>query len=363
MSTAPNAPLHLLIVDDEATNLAVLVAIASKLPGCSVEGLRDPLTALARAKAAPFDLVIVDYRMPGMDGVAFISTLSTEPGYETVPFVMVTADHDRAVRLAAISAGATDFLTKPIDAIEFRARASNLLKLRRAQLQLAERADWLAQEVHKATSAIAAREEEVIWRLAKAIEFRDGGTGEHISRVARVAQLIAEQLGLDATAQRTIYLAAPLHDVGKIGVADAILSKPGRLSPDETSAMREHVRIGETILAGGSSDLIHVAEAIAATHHEKWDGSGYPRGLKSTSIPLEGRIAAVADVFDALCSARPYKAAWPPDRARAEILAGSGSHFDPACVAAFEQNWPKICAVLNQGTTTTGEPVRTESAA
>ena len=127
--------------------------------------------------------------------------------------------------------------------------------------------------------------------------------------------------------------------------------------------MREHVRIGETILAGGSSDLIHVAEAIAATHHEKWDGSGYPRGLKSTSIPLEGRIAAVADVFDALCSARPYKAAWPPDRARAEILAGSGSHFDPACVAAFEQNWPKICAALNQGTTTTGEPVRTESAA
>jgi putative two-component system response regulator len=343
-----NVPkLNILIIDDSKSSRAMLRHIlASSLEDCSIEICLHPADALERSRIVQFDLVLLDYVMPGMDGVGVTRALRATEAYRLVPIVMVTSDVNRDVRLDAIAAGATDFINKPFDPAELQARVRNLLTLRKAQLELAGRALWLAAEVEAATRHIVEREEEVIWRLARAIEYRDSGTGEHVSRVADVCRLIAEGLGLDAERSRIIYLASPLHDIGKIGISDAILSKPGRLTPAEMEIMRGHVKIGVSILENGSSDLVRIAAIIAASHHEKWDGTGYPERLAGETIPLEGRIAAIADVFDALCSERPYKPAWPIEKAYAEIIACSGSHFDPQCVAAFQAKWPEIQNVM-----------------
>ncbi len=334
--------MRVLIVDDNATNLMLLKIIAQRVEGVSVEGCGTPLRALEMLRAGAYDLILVDYVMPEMNGSDLIRAIRSIEHYAVVPIVMITGENDRQVRLDAISAGATDFLNKPVDPIELRARLGNLLALRRAQRDLANHAQWLEREVAKATRHLNEREEEVIWRLSRAIEFRDGGTGEHISRVATVSRLIAEGLGCNTEFCRTIYLAAPLHDVGKVGIPDAILSKPGRLTEDEMAKMREHVMLGQRILAGGESSLIRFAEHIVASHHERWDGKGYPAGLTGEAIPLEGRIVAVADVFDALCSPRPYKSAWSPSDACDEINRCSGGHFDPKVVAAFNARWSDI---------------------
>ena len=335
--------MEICIVEDQLSSLVVLTGTLKRMDEQHhVEGFSVPGIALARCATVAFDLVLVDYMMPGMNGIEMIEALRRLPGYEHVPIIMITAEHDRELRIAAINAGATDFLTKPIDSQELRVRARNLLSLRQAQSALADRAVHLAIEVEKATRKLAEREREVIWRLARAIELRDGNTGDHVSRVATVARLMAEQLGMDRAYCETIFLAAPLHDTGKIGIPDAIVNKPGRLTPDEMSVMRTHTAIGAGILAQGESDLMRLAEEIALTHHEKWDGSGYQSRLSGSDIPLSGRIVAVADVFDALCTERPYKSAWTLEEARAEIHRQSGKHFDPGCVAAFEAKWPEI---------------------
>ncbi len=339
--------MHVLVVEDSAINLAVLTGIISRIPGVRVTGQLDPMAALDLCSRENFDAVLVDYIMPGLNGVAFVRALRADPHTEHVPIVMITADDHRAVRLEAIEAGATDFLQKPVDPHELQVRVGNLLALRSAQLELFNRADWLSHEVEKATASLLAREEEMIWRLARAIEYRDGGTGEHISRVATISLVIAEELGLAADRCRMIYLAAPLHDVGKIGVPDAILNKPSRLLPAERILVERHVAFGGEILQDGDSELIRTAERIAMTHHERWDGTGYPTGLRGEAIPIEGRVTAIADVFEALCSARPYKHAWPVAEARAEILAQSGKHFDPVCVAAFERGWERIAPLMS----------------
>jgi len=338
--------VNILIIDDSRSSLALLGNILSEIEGCSIETFLRPSDAMERSKVVQFDLVLVDYVMPEFDGIEVARALRATEAYRLVPIVMVTSVMDQTVRLQAIAAGATDFVNKPFDRIELQARARNLLALRKAQTELADRALWLAKEVEAATRHLVEREEEVIWRLARAIEYRDGSTGEHVSRVAAVSRLIAEGLGLDAQQCRIIYLASPLHDIGKIGISDAILGKPGRLTDDEMDCMRQHVNIGMSILENGSSDLVRVAAKIAASHHEKWDGTGYPTKLKGEAIPLEGRIAAIADVFDALCSERPYKAAWPVEKAYAEIVACSGSHFDPGCVAAFQLKWQDILELM-----------------
>lgn len=321
-------------------------SIVKQATTAEVDSFLSPRAALASCDLVQYDLVLVDHVMPEMDGVEFTAALRARANYQLVPIIMVTSDTGRQTRIEAIQAGATDFVHKPFDPTELQARVANLLTLRAAQVELADRAAWLAREVELATGHLLAREEEVIWRLARAIEYRDGDTGEHVSRVAQVSQLIAEGIGLEPARCRMIYLAAPLHDIGKIGIADAILGKPGKLTPEELAIMREHVTIGARILERGSSDLIRTAELIAQSHHERWDGTGYPDRLSGTDIPVEARIVAIADVFDALCSERPYKKAWPIERAYAEIMACSGSHFDPACVAAFEAKWRDIEAIM-----------------
>ncbi|HVW93509.1 MAG TPA: HD domain-containing phosphohydrolase [Devosia sp.] len=338
--------MRILIIDDSRSSLAMLAVVIGELPHVDIATFVSPIEALRRSEAEQFDLVLVDHVMPEMDGVEVTRQLRGRDNYRLVPIIMVTSDRDQRVRLDAIGAGATDFVNKPFDRVELLARVRNLLALRKAQIDLADRANWLAREVERATRHLAEREEEVIWRLARAIEYRDGDTGGHVSRVALVCRMIAEGMKLSPERCRMIYLAAPLHDVGKIGIADAILSKPGRLTAEEMAIMRQHVTIGARILESGSSELIRTAEIIALSHHECWDGSGYPNGLSGLDIPIEGRIAAIADVFDALCSARPYKAAWPIDKARAEINALAGTRFDPAGVAAFEARWVDIAAVM-----------------
>lgn len=343
MGERPNeVPMQVAIIEDSTINLTVLCGIVGKMAGVKAHGFSDPVGALASLANQQADLLIVDYIMPGMNGIEFIRAARLLPGYANLPIVMITADVDRSTRLSAIDSGATDFLSKQVEPVELRARVGNLLRLRQAQLVVERRAEELANEVAAATRHLQLREEEIIHRLARAIEFRDNETSAHVGRVALVSRIIAENMGQSPEFSHTLYLAAPLHDVGKIGVPDAILNKPGKLDPAEMAAMRKHVDIGAQILADGDSDLVRMAAAVAAGHHEKWDGTGYPRGAAGTDIPLAARIAAVADVFDALCSPRCYKPAWPVNTARAEILRCVGSHFDPACIAAFEAGWAQI---------------------
>jgi len=338
--------LRVLVVDDSRSSLAFLTQTISRLEGCEVESFLKPSAALARCDEVQFDLVLVDNVMPEIDGLELTRRLRAIESYRLVPIIMVTSDIEPGLRLQAIGAGATDFLNKPFDPVELQARARNLLALRKAQIELADRAQWLAAAVEDATRDLVAREEEIIWRLARAIEYRDGDTGGHVSRVAVISKIIGEAIGLSPERCRILYLAAPLHDIGKIGIADAILGKPGKLTPEELAIMREHVSIGARILEKGGSELIRVAELIAQSHHERWDGTGYPDRLSGEDIPVEARIVAIADVFDALCSTRPYKVAWPIEKAYAEIVRCSGTHFDPKCAEAFISQWSRIERIM-----------------
>ncbi len=338
--------MRVLIVDDSRSSIAMIGSTLQVVTDAEIDSCLHPHEGLERTQAKQYDLLLVDHIMPDMDGIEFTTALRASANYRTVPIIMVTSDMDRTTRIEAIRAGATDFVNKPFDPTELQARVVNLLALRHAQVELADRAAWLSREVDHATAHLLAREEEIIWRLARAIESRVGDTGEHVSRVAQISQLIASGIGLSPGHCRIIYLAAPLHDIGKIAITDAILRKPGKLSPDELQQMRKHVTIGAHILESGTSDLIKTAELIALGHHERWDGGGYPHGLAGTAIPIEARVVAIADVFDALCSERPYKKAWPISKAYDEILSCSGTHFDPGCVEAFRANWCEIEALM-----------------
>lgn len=334
------------VVDDNKTNLHLFRSILQSLSReLEVECFLDPIEALAACATGLPDLIIVDFMMPGMDGHQYIAEVRKLPDAKDTPIVMITAANERSVRHRALELGATDFVTKPVDVIEVKARLSNLLDLRRGTLQLRDRNRWLAEEVAKATSEVAEREHELIIRLSKAAEFRDPETGAHITRMANYSLIIAEGLGLPPEECRLILLAAPMHDVGKLGIPDGILLKPGRLDADEFAIMQTHSTIGHTILRDSPSTLIALGALIALTHHEKYDGTGYPARLAGEAIPLVGRIVAVADVFDALTSERPYKAAWPVDKARAFLEENRGSHFDPACIDAFLQAWDRVLEI------------------
>jgi len=337
--------MQIAIVDDNPVNVTLLKVLARQLPDVeTVEFLESP-KGLAWCQANDPDLLIVDYMMPDMDGMAFIEAFRATPGRELTPILMITASNDTDVKFMALEKGANDLLTKPVDRAEFMARTRNMLALRRSQKELADRAAWLAQEVAKATEAIVARERETVLRLARAAEYRDTETGAHLLRMAHYSQLIARELGWSQADQALILDAAPMHDIGKVGTPDHILLKPGRLDPDEMAIMREHAAIGFEILNGSASPFLQMAAVIAKTHHEKFDGSGYPQQLKGEDIPLVGRIVAVADVFDALTSERPYKKAWEVDKAVDFLKENSGSHFDPQCVTVFLNHFEEVLAI------------------
>jgi len=327
--------MNVLILDDNRINLELLTHMLEGVDGVSTVALDDPVQALDWCSRATPDLVVVDYMMPVMDGLEFLARLRATAGCETVATIMVTAETDRDVRHRALQLGADDFLTKPADRIELRARVRNLLARHRAELDLQARAAALSDAVVEAACAIAASELELVHRMARLAQMRDAETGRHLVRMAHYARVLAAGLGLSLDEQELICAAAPMHDLGKVGIPDHILQKPGRLDAGEMSCMRTHPQIGADILGGSTSPFLQAAATIALSHHEKYDGSGYPAGLAGTDIPLYGRIVAVADVFDALTSARPYKEAWDCERAFALLEEGAGSHFDPSCVRAF----------------------------
>lgn len=337
--------MKVVIIDDTPVNLALMQALVSRVEAGDTLTFSDPEAGLAHCLDVQPDLLIVDFMMPGIDGLELIRRFRAGPGNQDVPILMVTAAHEKEVRYEALESGATDFLAKPIDKNEFIPRVRNMLRLRQHSLGLANRAEELAEAVDRAVFDIHERERDTVTRLAKAAEFRDPETGSHIQRMAHFSAMIGRELALDAATCDMLLSAAPMHDVGKLGTPDAILLKPGRLTPDEFEIMKRHAAIGHEILKDSASPVLHMAAEIALTHHEKFDGSGYPRGLSGDDIPLIGRIVAVADVFDALTSARPYKRPWTLEDARAYLEQGRGAHFDPVCVDVFLARWDEVMAI------------------
>lgn len=336
------------IVDDTPLNLTLMETMVRRLPGCRALPFSDPRPGLSWCESNEPDLIIVDYMMPGLDGLEFIRRVRSCHDRDDVPILMVTANNERRTRYDALESGANDFLTKPIDLHEFEPRVRNMLKLREAHLQTQQRAETLAEAVRLATAEIHARERETITRLARAAEFRDPETGAHIQRMSHYAAMIARRMGCDGETTEAILQAAPMHDVGKLGIPDYILLKAGRLTPEEFNIMKRHPGIGHDILKDSSSSIVQLGAQIALTHHEKFDGSGYPSGLAGETIPLAGRIVAVADVFDALTSARPYKPSWPLDKAIALLRSGRGKHFQPDCVDALLQGWEDVLSIRSR---------------
>lgn len=342
--------MPIVVVDSDRIGLMLVAELLGRL--------RQPIERFTTAAAAlewmaghQPHLLITDLRLDGMDGIALTARLRNLAHTADMPVVLLITAQDRERRGEAIAAGVTDFALKPVDPTELFARASALLRLALAQAALRTREAHLASEVDLAASALAAREEEIIRRLSAAADRHDQVTGDHIARVATYAGLLARGLGLPEDEVRLITLAAPLHDIGKIGIPDGLLTKRGELSAEERQVMEKHTVYAEEILGNSTWELLRVAAEIGAGHHEHWDGTGYPRGLSGTGIPLPARIVAVADVFDALVSERPYKSAWPLEAARAQLLAERGRQFDPACVDAFLACWDEARAIAERAAT------------
>lgn len=331
------------IVDDQSTGRKILEQIIKDIsPSLDVEVFTTPLAALELIQVQTPDLVITDYKMPVMDGVEFIREIRAISACRDVPVVVVTVVEDRKVRYQALDAGATDFLIRPIDQYECKVRCKNLLTLRQQQQIISSRAKWLEEQVAIGTREIQVRERETLLRLAKAGEYRDEGTGNHVLRIARYSRLLAEVLGLSRRDCDDIELASPMHDIGKIGIPDNILLKEGPLDEQEMEIIRQHTVIGHDILSDSPSRYINLGAEIALEHHEKFDGTGYPYGLAGEEISISGRIVAVVDVFDALTSTRPYKVAWSFDEAVNYIKGSSGTHMDPRVVDAFIENLDRV---------------------
>ncbi len=327
---------NVIIIDDQSITRMILQELIGSIDkNVHTECFADPTEALDWAKNNKVDLVITDYKMPQMDGIEFINLFKEIPDYDDVPIMIVTGIEDQTIRYNALESGANDFITKPIDHIECKARCRNLLIMSKQRKMIKDRAFLLESEVHKKTLELHEREQETLIRLAKAGEYRDEDTGNHIIRISRYSRLIAEELALDEEICDLIARASPMHDIGKIAIPDAILMKPARLTDDEFKIMQHHTLVGYDILKGSPSKYLQTGSVIALSHHEKYNGEGYPQGLKGDNIPLEARIVAIADVFDALVTKRPYKEGWPLKKAFDYINQERGKHFDPNCAEVF----------------------------
>src|SRR5919109_5131605 len=308
---------RILIIDDQPSNVALLEGILEEEDFTSRRSICDPREALPAYIEYLPDLILLDLQMPYLDGFEVMKQLQAciRPD-DFLPILVLTADITPETKRRALSEGALDFLTKPLDATEVILRVRNLLQTRSLHLQLQGQNELLEQKVRERTAELEATQVEILERLALAAEYRDDDTGEHTKRVGETAAQIAQTLGWPSEEVELIRRAAPLHDVGKIAISDSILLKPGKLTPEEFERMKTHTGLGAKMLSGGRFALLQLAEQIALTHHERWDGTGY-MGLCGEAIPLAGRIVSVADVFDALVSERPYKKAWTQEEALA----------------------------------------------
>jgi putative two-component system response regulator len=326
----------ILVVDDDRANLRLLRRILEGNGYKELSTTDQGGRVLAIVREFQPDLVVLDLHMPPPDGFDILGELRPLiEGPERLPVLVLTGDDHAQTKRRAFSLGARDFLAKPFDATEAILRVRNLIETHLLQRELASHNVRLESKVAQRTADLEQAQIEIMERLGRASEFRDDDTGRHTQRVGALAGAIAHIIGLDQRRVDLVRRAAPLHDVGKIGIPDYILLKPGPLTPEETAVMRTHTVIGAKILSGGRSELVKMAERIALSHHECWDGSGYPDGLAGTAIPVEARIVALADCIDALSHNRPYRASRPIEDVVAEVQRSSGSHFDPEIVEAM----------------------------
>lgn len=348
---------RILVIDDEAINIKVIQKYLQQAGYAHIRGITDPTFALAGIGIEQPDVILLDVMMPKISGLELLSSIRANPATSHLPVIILTASSDRETRLAVLERGATDFLAKPVDPCELGPRVRNALVVKKYHDSLRNYAQTLEDAVRSRTAELESSRRDVIYCLARAAELRDDDTGHHVLRVGKYAAVIGRTLGLDDYSVEMLEQAAQLHDIGKIGIPDEILLKPGRLDPEQYARMQKHVGLGQKIIEPLSqadwetlkhhveigqkvfdksrSPLLKMAARIALTHHERWDGQGYPLGLAKEDIPIEGRITAVADVFDALSSRRPYKKPLPIDKCFEIIEADRGEHFDPAVVDAF----------------------------
>lgn len=350
-------PPRILLVDDEPINIKIVrkyLAAAGYTDFLWTSNAAEVLPLLIRAEP---DVALLDIVMPNFSGLDLLAAIRADTQLAHTPIVMLTALEDRQTKCQALALGATEFLAKPVDPSELVSRVRNVLLVKAHQDGLRERADDLERMVRERTAQLEASHQNIIHCLARAAEFRDDDTGRHVLRVGCYAGIIARELGWDEAAAESLAQAAQLHDVGKIGIPDSILRKPGKLSPEEfeliqkhtgfgkrvfesltdteQSAWRKHAELGQAILGGCATLVLETAAQIALTHHERWDGTGYPIGLAGENIPIAGRITAVADVFDALSTKRSYKPAFPLEKCFAILEEGRGTHFDSRVLDAF----------------------------
>ncbi len=346
---AGNTTQHLKViaVDDEAFNLELIKALSTNIyPGMLT--FTEPSRALEYLSRNHVDILLVDYMMPSMNGIELMKA-AQKLNPELLTIMITAVGDDDLVRLTALNEGAIDFLKKPIHATEYRARMKNVSKLKLSQRILDDFNHQLEKEVIKATHTLIQREKEALRVLSNAAEYKDPETANHVSRVAHYSKLLAQVHGLDPQEQEIVFYASPLHDIGKVGISDAILLKPGRLDTEEMKIMREHTTIGMKILESSENPFLKAGAIIAHTHHEKYDGNGYPNALKGEEIHIYGRITAIADVFDALTTKRPYKEAWSFEKAMAYLHEQSGKHFDPVLCRLFIDNIDTVVSIYEKG--------------
>jgi putative two-component system response regulator len=340
------AKMRILVVDDNNTNLKLLIRLVKKVENCEAVAFSTPEEVLSALPELDFDVALIDYQMPVYNGVELFTEIVRFEKYANVPVIFITADKDMTTRMAALNAGAIDFLTKPVNPVEFQARLHNIVSLTIARRQLADHSEWLRKEVERAVHALRLREQEIIERLTLAAGYKDPETSRHTLRVAAYSEAIAREMGLSEQFCTDLRLAAPMHDIGKVAMPDTVMLKQGKLTESEYRQMQSHAQIGADILSRSHSSLLQLASEIAISHHERWDGQGYPNRLAGDAIPLSGRIVCIADNFDALTTERPYKPAWSYERTVEHVLGRAGTQFDPDCVAAFERALPKIRDIM-----------------
>lgn len=331
----PTARKRLLVVDDQPANLNVMRQILKD--DYDLSFAKSGMDALATMLKIHPDLVLLDVMMPEMDGYEVLQKMNEDPRLADIPVIFCTAMSDTKDEVTGLNLGAKDYITKPVIAPIVKVRVQN-------QLALADQRWDLDRKIKEANAQLLESQRQTLQMLGRAAEFKDNETGLHVIRMSHYSRIIATALGWKEDACDLLFNAAPMHDIGKIGTPDAILTKPGRLEADERAEMSLHAEIGAKIIGDRADDsaLMAMAQRIALAHHEKWDGSGYPRGLSGADIPIEARIVAVADVFDALTSIRPYKDAWPLDKALALLEEEAGKHFDPEIVKVFFEQLESI---------------------
>ena len=348
METATILASKILIVDDEEANVMLLAHMLEEEGYANVMSTTDPRRVVDMHREHLFDMILLDMRMPHMAGDAVMEALKPEIRDDWIPVIVLTAQTDARTREVALKAGARDFLQKPLRQWEVLLRIYNLLEVRHLYRAQHGRAKELEELVRQRTKKISDANVCLIECLGRAGEFRDNETGAHIVRVSKSCEMLALAVGLSAEQAELIRLASPMHDVGKIGIPDAILMKPAELDTAERDIMERHTTFGSEIIGEHGSEVLSMARTVALSHHEKWDGSGYPSGLKENDIPLEARIVAVCDVFDALMSVRPYKEAWSAQDALVYLQDHSGKQFDPQIVQAFCRIFPDVVAIRQQ---------------